>query len=109
MKGDTGKISPAKINGTGEVGEDGIGAGKINAFHESGVGVEPTKYGVGIKHRSGKIGVHEGYPGEIDSSEIHWPGNAVEHGIGAGQIYAICAIGENSGAIKKSGGQIGAR
>ena len=26
LKGDTGKISPAEVNGTGEVGEDGIGA-----------------------------------------------------------------------------------
>ena len=72
LKGDTGKISPAEINGTGNaVGEDGIGAGKINPFHESGVGVEPTKYGGAVKSGPGKIGIHKGDTGKINSTKVN--------------------------------------
>ena len=71
LKGDTGKISSAEVNGTGEVGEDGIGAWKINPFHESGVGVEPTKYGGAVKSGPGKIGIHKGHTGKIDSTKVN--------------------------------------
>ena len=51
------------------------------------VGVLNREYGVGIKHRSGKIGGCEGDPTEIDPLKSTGPLNwAVEHRIGAGKI-----------------------
>ena len=86
MKETPARLTPLKSTWTGNAVEHRIGAGKVNPFLLKSVGDLKREYGVGIKHRSGKIGVHEGDPSEIDPAEVDIAGNAVEHCIGAGKV-----------------------
>ena len=68
---------------------------KVGPFLLKSVGVLKREYGSAIKPSCRKIGVGEGDPSEIDSSEVDIAGNAVEHGIGAGKVgpFLLSSVG----------------